>query len=92
MRIDLNEVSLNGLLRENKAQKASGKASGTPSVNDKIDLSLDTVRVSSLEAKALSVPEVRQDKVDALRATIQRGEYKLEPDKMADALIEGNKR
>jgi flagellar biosynthesis anti-sigma factor FlgM len=91
MRIDLNEVSLNGLQRESKAQKTSGKASGTPNVKDQIDLSLDTVRVSSLEANALSVPQVRQDKVDALREIIHRGQYKVEPDKVADALIRENK-
>jgi len=88
MRIDLNGASLNGVVREDKTKKVSNKPAEHPSVEDKSSLSQDTVSVSSLEAHALSFPEVRQEKVDALREAVQNGQYKVDPDKVAQAMIE----
>lgn len=90
MRIDLsNEVSLNGLQRGNKAQKTtSGKAAAGHNVEDRTDLSLDTLSIASLRAEALSAPEVRQDKVDALRLAIRNGHYKVAPDEVAQRILE----
>jgi negative regulator of flagellin synthesis FlgM len=92
MRIDLNNLSLNGVEREDKARKAGGKAPSAPSVEDKASLSVDTLSVSSLAAKAMAAPEVRQDKVEALRQAIQSGDYKVEPEKIARTILEQSKR
>jgi negative regulator of flagellin synthesis FlgM len=43
--------------------------------------------VKSLVSQALSTPEVRQEKVNALRQSISSGEYKLDPGKIAGAII-----
>jgi negative regulator of flagellin synthesis FlgM len=96
MRIDLNSISLNEISpnqvdREEQARKA-GKASSAPNVEDKASLSVDALSVSSLEEQAMSAPPVRQDKVEALRQAIQNGEYKPEPEKIAQAILEQNKR
>ena len=77
MRIDLNQIALNTVDHEAKAKKAGGKAPSAPSVEDKASLSADSLDVSSLEAQALASPEVRQAKVEALRQSVERGEYKV---------------
>ncbi len=92
MRIDLNGANLEGVVREDKTKKVSNKPSDAPSLEDKTSLSQDTVSISSLEAHALSFPEVRQDKVNALRQAIRDGEYKVEPDQVAQAMIEQRKK
>lgn len=92
MRIDLNNVLLNSVEREDKTRKTASKAPSAPSVEDKASLSVDTLSVSSLETQAMAAPAVRQDKIDALRQAIQNGEYKVEPDKVAQAILEHNKR
>lgn len=92
MRIDLNNILLNSVEREDKTRKAASKAPNAPSVEDKASLSVDTLSVSSLEAQAMAAPAVRQDKIDALRQAIQNGEYKVEPEKVAHAILEQNKR
>ena len=92
MRVDLNGISLNGLEREDKTKKAGAKPAGAANVEDKASLSVDTLSLSSLEAKVQATPEVRQDKVEALRQAIQNGEYKVEPDKIAHAILQHNKR
>lgn len=92
MRIDLNNLLLNSVEREDKTRKSASKASSAPSVEDKASLSVDTLSVSSLQAQAMAAPPVRQDRVDALRHAIQNGEYKVEADKVAQAILEQNKR
>ncbi len=92
MRIDLNGISLNGMEREDKTKKAGAKPTSSPNVEDKASLSTDTLSLTSLEATALAAPEVRQDKVEALRQAIQNGEYKVDPQKIAHAILEHNKR
>ncbi len=92
MRIDLTNIQFNGVEREDKTRKAGAKAASTPSVEDKASLSVDTLSLSSLEAKALSAPEIRQDKVDALRQAVQNGDYKVEADKVARAILDQNSR
>jgi negative regulator of flagellin synthesis FlgM len=49
-------------------------------------------RSSRLAAKAKAAteaaPEVRVEKVDALKAQINAGDYKVDPDKVAQKLVE----
>jgi negative regulator of flagellin synthesis FlgM len=94
MRIDLTNIQFNGVEREDKTRKAgaSAKAPSTPNVEDKASLSVDTLSLSSLQAKALAAPEIRQDKVEALRQAIQNGDYRVEPDKVARAILDQNNR
>jgi negative regulator of flagellin synthesis FlgM len=91
MRIDLTNISFHGVEREDKTRKAGSKASSTPNVEDKASLSVDSLSVSALQAQAMNAPEIRQDKVEALRQSIENGEYKLEPEKIARAILEHNR-
>lgn len=92
MRIDLNGISLNGMEREDKTKKTGAKPAGAGNVEDKASLSTDTLSLSSLEAKVQGTPEVRNDRVEALRQAIQNGEYEVDPQKIAHAILEHNKR
>ena len=91
MRIDLNNVLMTGVERDGQTRKA-GKAPSAPNVEDKTSLSSDALSVSSLESQAMAAPAVRQDRFEALRQAVQNGEYKLEPEKVARAILEQNKR
>ena len=95
MRIDLNSILLNATERDDKTRNAGSKApsaTSAPSVEDKTSLSVDTLSISSLEAQAMTTPQIRQDKVEALRQSVQNGDYKVEPDKIARAILEHNQR
>ena len=70
-----------------KDPESRRKAPSAPNVEDKTSLSADTLSISSLQAQALATPAVRQDKVEALRQSIQNGDYKLEPDQIAQAIL-----
>jgi flagellar biosynthesis anti-sigma factor FlgM len=65
--------------REKQAEKSAG--------------SNDTVELSSGEAARLnslfdSIPDVRSDKVEALRSQIENGSYNVEPDALVDSILE----
>ena len=92
MRIDLTNISLQGLERDDKTRKAGSKAASASNVEDKTSLSVDTLSISALEAQAMAAPQIRQDRVEALRQSIQNGDYKVEPDKIAHAILEHNQR
>jgi negative regulator of flagellin synthesis FlgM len=89
MKVDLNGSTLERLT-EAQVNSKTGQASETASTSpgqDTATLSTDSAAVGQLTGKVLATPEVRQDKVEALRQAIQRGEYKVEPEKIADAMI-----
>ena len=92
MRIDLNHITLQDLARKEKSRKAGLKDPSASNVEDKTSLSADTKGIASLQAQALATPAIRQDKVDALRQAIQQGDYRLEPDQIAHAILSQNQR
>jgi flagellar biosynthesis anti-sigma factor FlgM len=92
MRIDLNHITLQDLARDEKSRKTGLKNPSAPNVEDKTSLSADTKGIASLQAQALATPAIRQDKVEALRQSIQQGDYKLEPDQIAHAILNQNQR
>ncbi|MBZ5649471.1 MAG: flagellar biosynthesis anti-sigma factor FlgM [Acidobacteriia bacterium] len=92
MRIDLTNIRFQGPESDDKTRKAGSRAPSTPNVEDKASLSTDALSISSLEAQAMATPPVRQDKVEALRQSIQNGDYRVEADKIAHAILEHNQR
>ena len=51
-------------------------------------LSYYHANISTLTSQALSSPDIRQDKVDALRQAITSGEYKAVPQQIAEAMLQ----
>jgi|SRR5580658_10003096 flagellar biosynthesis anti-sigma factor FlgM len=79
-----------------QSARGSGSAgSGRLSVNsnsvnsneDPAQLSGTHVLVQALAAEAAHLPEVRQEKVSALRRAVQSGDYSPDPAQVADALF-----
>jgi flagellar biosynthesis anti-sigma factor FlgM len=92
MKVDLNGLTgstLDGIKSPQRTPSEAAPAVSTESAvgEDAATLSVDSARVNSLVAKALSVSEVRQDKVEALRQAVENGEYKVDPAKIAEAMI-----
>jgi negative regulator of flagellin synthesis FlgM len=94
MKVDLNGLTGSALDGVKSPQRAPSdttatSAAGTePTVGeDAATLSVGSANVNSLVAKALDAPDVRQDKVEALRQAVQNGEYKLDPAQIAEAMI-----
>jgi len=92
MKVDLNSLNLNtsNLDRTTLGQAQAARSSSTEDVQgqDVAEFSHDQTHIQSFAAQALTTPTIRQDKVDALRQAIAGGNYVIEPEKVADAMIQ----
>ena len=91
MRIDLNPKSPEAVDAGQPAQSGSRAVSGSAgratSGEDTAHLSLDQARVGALAAQVNNLPEVRQEKVDALSRAVRDGSYNPSAEKTAAAMI-----
>ena len=92
MRIDSNQGAQP--LQESQTS-AQAPARGNPSATassalgeDQAQLSGVHVQVQALVAQALHFPEIRQEKVSALRQAVLGGGYQSSPDQIAKALFD----
>jgi len=72
---------------QSTASPAARFNSGSALGEDQAQLSGAHLQVQALAAQALQLPEVRQEKVTALRQAILSGTYQPEPQDDADALL-----
>jgi flagellar biosynthesis anti-sigma factor FlgM len=91
MRIDLLNSASGQISGETKPQHLGAgevsnlsKASG----DDRATLSSDSTTVSSLVSTAMSLPDIRQNKVASLRQAINSGTYELDTGKIAASMLD----
>ena len=85
--IDLN---LSSQINTVASTAASDRTNNSAAASGAEQLTADTANLSQiagLVAKAMDQPEVRMDKVEAIQAQIAAGTYKVDPAKVADAMI-----
>jgi len=91
MRIDLNygpqQIPENNRASAQTTAAAGSTAANSPLGEDQAQLSGAHVQVAALAAQASHLPEVRQERVQALRQAIQSGHYQVSPEKVASALM-----
>jgi flagellar biosynthesis anti-sigma factor FlgM len=92
MRIDSNrqaqESSKAEALNNNAgSQGAKKSAVTTAQAGDTVKLSSFYDRVGELAKKASQAPEVRQERVDSLKAAVREGKYKVASDQTAEAMF-----
>jgi|SRR5580698_2063850 flagellar biosynthesis anti-sigma factor FlgM len=90
MRIDLN-ANVGPTADAGQAGKTGSRVGlGAGSVEAEVDsaqLSTDHVKVQALSAAVLQLPEIRQEKVAALAAQVQTGNYQVGAQQTAEALL-----
>jgi flagellar biosynthesis anti-sigma factor FlgM len=93
MRVDLNHESqaLPETSRSSTqgatAAAASASASQVLGGEDQTELSGAHAQVQALVAQAAQLPEIRQERVQALRQAVERGGYATSPEAVAGALV-----
>jgi negative regulator of flagellin synthesis FlgM len=91
MRIDLTQLAASQITSEPTAQQVKANRTaiaGSASEGDRTTLSSDTESLHSLVSTAMNSPEIRQDKVDSLRAAVSSGNYKLDANEIASSMID----
>jgi flagellar biosynthesis anti-sigma factor FlgM len=88
MRIDLNHGPQQADNIRSSAQNTAGSTSANHALGeDQAQLSGTHVQVAALAAQASQLPEVREEKVQALRQAVQGGHYQASPEKIAVAMF-----
>jgi negative regulator of flagellin synthesis FlgM len=89
MRIDLqfgNTQSVDAQ-KTSRATSSSTAASTRAEHDDAAQLSSSASSLDKLAARALSEPEVRWERVEALRSSIADGSYSVHPQAVAEAML-----
>jgi len=86
------KIELSGATAVLEAVERSPKQATAPTGTSSQSVSEDRTTfhsgsMQSLVGQALATPEVRQDKVDALRAAVNSGQYEVDPEKIVAGLI-----
>ena len=91
MRIDLTNAAASHISSESTAEQLKARqTAGTPAAEheDRTTFSAHTQPVTSLVNLAMNSPEVRQEKVDSLKAAVSSGKYQLDPAEIAQSMID----
>ena len=91
MRIDLfnSQASQVGIQADPKQVKADSVSSHeTTEGGDRTTLTSGSGSIGALVTQAMSSPQIRHDKVASLQQAVANGEYKLDPEKIAGAMID----
>ena len=92
MRIDPNPLPQPIAESDRSAAQNTAAASGNPADNsalapDQAELSTSHAQVQALAAQASQLPEIRRERVVALRQTVQNGSYRPSPERVAQAIF-----
>ena len=88
MQVNLNGATPDPILSQEKSQTtAPAPGAGHEQGDDKATLSSGQDQTATLVSQTMATPNMRLDKIEALRQAINSGEYKIEPDKIADAML-----
>jgi len=77
----------------NKVQKAKAGSSSNLSATlatggtDKVEISASSLDVQKMKGIIQNTPDVRMDRVQALKEQIERGEYEVDPYRVADKML-----
>lgn len=87
----VNNVSMQNVVNianDHTMVKKTSAAEKAATVADKLELSQTSIDLQRI--KASDVPEVSQERLDALRAAIVNGSYKIDYEKLALAILRQN--
>jgi negative regulator of flagellin synthesis FlgM len=91
MRIDLYNTAATQAETLADAKQVKAQNLSVPDASgegDRTTLTSGAGSVESLVSQALTSPEVRQSKVESLQQAVSSGQYQIDPDKIAGAMID----
>jgi flagellar biosynthesis anti-sigma factor FlgM len=87
MRIDSNQPVANQVSTERSGRGAAKSEGSGTGAHEPGSVTAETNSLSGLEAQVLATPEIRQDRVEALRQAISNGAYQVDASQIADAIL-----
>jgi len=88
MRIDLNAGLPLAEADSSRTRSSRPLSSDETAVQPELAMASSSTSVRSLAKSVLSAPEIRMEKVEALRSAIASGRYEVSPQQIASSMIE----
>lgn len=91
MRIDLYNAAASQIDNQSSSEQVKAQnlaASQADHDGDRTTLTSGSGSINALVGQAMNSPEIRQDKVSSLQHQIASGQYKLDPQQIAGAMID----
>jgi len=73
--------------RSQESAKAAKGEAGSAVAADRVDLSVGSLDLQKMKEIITKTPDVRMDRVQALKAQIERGDYEVDPYRVADKML-----
>lgn len=94
--VDLNGISSTQTHKANRAESArQGRLDSAKPVSaeqrDQVDVSSTGKEISKLVERAKQLPDIRQERVEALRQQVQSGKYEVSSKQIAEAILRDEK-
>lgn len=90
MRIDAPLPTPDNVQTQNVSRNGTpspqSSASAVPTGQDQAQLSVDSGTVQQLKARVSQLPEIRQERVNALRQAVSSGSYQISNQQLGDAI------
>ena len=89
MRIDFHHSPQRTSEPERKGPQSAAREGRVPEAiaEDRAQISAGHVQAQALAAQAAQLPEIRAERIQALRESIASGQYRFEPHKAAGAIL-----
>ena len=75
-------------VKRSEAMGAAGGVTGAAMGSDKVDLSASTQDTQRVKEVLAQTPEVRVERIQALKGQIERGEYQVDAHAVADRMLQ----
>lgn len=79
----VKDTAASGKAKASQAKKEEGRSEG-----DKVELSSLAKDVSKARTEVDRTPDIRTEKVESLKEKVSSGEYKVDPDKVAQKIVD----
>ncbi len=87
MRIDLQTPAAQDIERSSNLKQSERQRASRGKTGDDAGISLSSDTSQSISAALDATPEIRSDRVEQLRALVNSGQYAVEPERVANAMM-----
>ncbi|NOX26550.1 MAG: flagellar biosynthesis anti-sigma factor FlgM [Deltaproteobacteria bacterium] len=82
------QIKTSNKIQKTKASSGPGlSATQAASGTDRVEISASSLDVQKMKGIIQSTPDVRMDRVQALKEQIERGDYEVDPYRVADKML-----
>ncbi|HFQ80134.1 MAG TPA: flagellar biosynthesis anti-sigma factor FlgM [Desulfobacterales bacterium] len=81
------QIKTDNKISKVRGAKGAESSSATSLIGDRVEISAGSLDVQKMKGIIQNTPDLRMDKVQALKEQIERGDYEVDPYRVADKML-----